>query len=87
MARFYHSPELDVTWELATQDDRLVINCRKHVNSKLTPVSRDLFFADWQPAMSYPHRFLLVFERDQDNTITALRLTGNTVRRVKFVRQ
>jgi len=80
----YYSSELDITWVLAMQDDHLVINCRKHVDSKLTPLSRDFFFADWQPSMSYPHRFLLVFERDPEGAITALRLTGDTVRRVIF---
>ena len=83
----YYSPELDSTWVLAMQEDHLVINCRKHVEGKLSPVSRDFFHADWQPAMSYPHRFLLVFERDPDGTITALRLTGDTVRRMKFERR
>jgi CubicO group peptidase (beta-lactamase class C family) len=83
----YYSSELDITWTLAAQNDHLVTQCRKYVDSKLTPVSRDFFDADWKPLMSYPEKFLVVFERDAVDRITGFRVSGNSVRRLKFVRQ
>jgi hypothetical protein len=83
----YYSPELDITWILRTEDDHLVAQRRKYVDSQLTPVFVDAFGDDWGPLMGYPTTYLVVFERDEQDLITGLRVSGTRVRHLRFVRQ
>ncbi len=83
----YYSPELDVYWTIEADDDHLIGKRRKYVDSKLTPLFRDAFSDDWQPLMDYPTTYLLVFERDEHDGITGLRVSGTRVRNLRFTRQ
>ncbi len=83
----YYSPELDVYWTIEADDDYLIGKRRKYVDSKLTPLFRDAFSDDWQPLMGYPTTYLLVFERDEQDSITGLRVSGTCVRNLRFTRQ
>ncbi|MBN2393701.1 MAG: hypothetical protein JXR84_23415, partial [Anaerolineae bacterium] len=80
----YYSPELDITWTLIIEDDHLVAQRRKYVDSKLSPLFRDAFSDDWGPLMSYPTAYLVIFERDAHDAITGLRVSGACVRNLKF---
>jgi hypothetical protein len=83
----YYSPELDLTWTLIAKDDHLVAQRHKYVDSQLTPVFVDAFGDDWGPLMGYPTTYLVVFERDEQDLITGLRVSGTRVRHLRFVRQ
>ena len=83
----YYSPELDVYWTLVAEDDHLVARRRKYVDSKLAPLFRDAFHDDWEPLMGYPTTYLIVFERDERDTITGLRVSGSGVRHLGFIKQ
>ena len=80
----YYSPELDITWTLIIENDHLVAQRRKYVDSKLSPLFRDAFSDDWGPLMGYPTAYLVVFERDAHDAITALRVSGACVRNLEF---
>jgi CubicO group peptidase (beta-lactamase class C family) len=83
----YYSPELDITWKLVVEDDQLVGQRRKYVDSKLAPLFRDAFRDDWGPLMGYPTTYLVVFERDGHNLVTGLRVSGSSVRHLHFRKQ
>lgn len=83
----YYSSELDISWTLVAKDKHLVVQCRKYVDSKLTPVSRDIFNNDWKPLMSYSAKYLVVFQRDGHDAISGLRVSGIAVRNLNFIRQ
>jgi hypothetical protein len=80
----YYSPELDVYWTLVAGDGHLVAKRHKYVDSKLSPVFVDAFSDDWQPIMGYPATYLAVFQRDERNAISGLRVSGTRVRNLKF---
>ncbi len=84
--RFY-SPELDIYWTFAARNDHLVAQRRKYVDSKLTPLFRDTFSDDWEPLMDYPTTYLVSFERDENDKITGLRVSGTRIRNLKFIKQ
>lgn len=86
-ASLYYSPELDIHWRIIVEDDHLVAKRRKYVDSQLTPLFPDAFSDDWAPLMGYPTTYLVVFERDTNGTITGLRVSGTSMRHLKFVRQ
>jgi len=83
----YYSPELDVYWTLVAEDDHLVAQRRKYMNSKLTPLFRDAYSDDWEPLMGYPTTYLVAFERDKRDTIIGLRVSGTRVRNLRFIKQ
>jgi hypothetical protein len=83
----YYSPELDIYWTLVASDGNLVAQRRKYVDSVLAPLFRDAFRDDWTPLMGYPAAYLVVFARDEHGTVTGLRVSGNRVRHVAFVRE
>jgi CubicO group peptidase (beta-lactamase class C family) len=83
----YYSPELDIHWRIVVEDDHLVAKRRKYVDSRLTPLFSDAFSDDWTPLMGYPTTYLVVFERDTNGAIIGLRVSGDRVRHLKFVRQ
>jgi hypothetical protein len=83
----YYSPELDIYWTVEMGQDHLRIKRRKYVDSKLTPLFTDAFSDDWLPLMGYPTTYLLVFERDEHESITGLRVSGTRVRNLSFTRQ
>jgi hypothetical protein len=83
----YYSPELEIYWTLVAGDEHLVAQRRKYVDSKLTPLFRDACHEDWEPLMGYPATYLVVFERDERDTITGLRVSGTSVRHLGFVKQ
>ncbi len=83
----YYSPELDIYWTLVAEDDHLVAQRRKYVDSKLTPLFRGAFSDDWEPLMGYPTTYLVVFEGDERGTITGLRVSGTRVRHFRFIKQ
>ncbi|MGC9335221.1 MAG: hypothetical protein ACP5JJ_13795, partial [Anaerolineae bacterium] len=83
----YYSPELDITWTLVAQDDHLVAQRRKYMDSKLTSVFVDAFSDDWGPLMGYPTTYLVLFERDGRGTVTGLRVSGDRVRHLWFIKQ
>jgi VCBS repeat-containing protein len=83
----YYSPELDITWTLEVQDGCLVALRRKYVDSQLSPLFRDAFSDDWGPLMGFPTTYLVIFERDQDGMVTGLRVSGTSVRHLRFVKQ
>lgn len=83
----YYSPELDIYWTVATEDDNVVVRRRKYVDSKLTPLFVDAFSDDWEPLLGYPTTYLIVFERDARDTVTGLRVSGTRVRNLRFVKR
>jgi hypothetical protein len=83
----YYSPELDITWTIAAGDGGLVARRRKYVDSRLTPLFADAFRDDWQPILGYPRTYMVLFEREEGGAITGLRVSGNAVRRLRFVKQ
>jgi hypothetical protein len=72
-----NSPELDFTWKIVAEDDHLIAQRRKYVDSKLTPVFVDAFRDDWEPLMGYPASYLVVFERDERDSIPDVRVSGH----------
>lgn len=85
-AGHYYSPELDVYWRLEVGQGCLIAKRHKYVDSTLTPLFDDAFNDDWQPIMGYPTSYLVIFERDDRNAITGLRVSGTRVRHLRFVR-
>jgi CubicO group peptidase (beta-lactamase class C family) len=83
----YHSLELDVYWTVEAGDGHLVAKRRKYPDSKLTPLFADAFSDDWTPLMGYPTTYLVLFERDAQQAITGLRVSGTRVRNLKFVHE
>jgi hypothetical protein len=83
----YYSPELDIYWTLAVEDGHLVAKRRKYVDSHLTPLFHDTFSDDWTPLMGYPTTYLVVFERDEHDTVSGLRASGSRVRHLGFVKR
>ena len=83
----YYSPELDIYWNIFPEEDHLVARRRKYVDSKLTPLFRDTFSDNWEPLMGYPTTYLVAFERDENENVTGLRVSGSRVRNLKFNRQ
>jgi CubicO group peptidase (beta-lactamase class C family) len=83
----YYSPELDIVWTVAAEDDGLVARRRKYVDSQFSLLFRDAFSDDWTPLMGYPTTYLAVFERDAQGGIAALRVSGTRVRNLRFDRQ
>lgn len=82
----YYSPELDIYWRIEVMDGQLTCKRRKYVDSILSPVFTDVFHDDWTPLMDYPASYLIVFERDQQDTISGLRVSGNRVRNLIFIK-
>jgi hypothetical protein len=80
----YYSPELDITWTLIIEEDHLVAQRRKYVDSKLSTLFRDAFSDDWGPLMGYPSAYLVVFERDAHDAVTGLLVSGACVRNLRF---
>ncbi len=83
----YYSPELDIYWMIEAGDTHLIAKRRKYVDSKLTPLFTDAFSDDWLPLMDYPTTYLVVFERDEHDTITGLCVSGTRVRNLGFTKQ
>jgi len=83
----YYSPELDIYWTIEAGEDHLTAKRRKYVDSQLTPLFRDAFSDDWEPLMGYPTTYLIIFERDELDAITGLRVSGTRVRHLKFVKE
>ncbi|MCK4786361.1 MAG: serine hydrolase [Desulfobacteraceae bacterium] len=83
----YYSPELDIYWTIEVGDNHLIAKRRKYVDSKLTPLFTDAFGDDWLPLMDYPTTYLVVFERDEHDTITGLCVSGTRVRNLRFIKQ
>jgi CubicO group peptidase (beta-lactamase class C family) len=83
----YYSPELDIYWTLEAGDDHLIARRRKYVDSKLKPLFADAFSDDWTPLMGYPTTYLALFERDDQGTITGLRVSGTRVRNLRFIKE
>jgi CubicO group peptidase (beta-lactamase class C family) len=83
----YYSPELDIYWGIEVGDNHLIAKRRKYVDSKLTPLFTDAFSDDWEPLMGYPTTYLVVFERDERDAITGLRVSGTRVRHLRFIKQ
>jgi len=83
----YYSPELDLCWTIAGADDHLIAKRRKYIDSKLTPLFADAFRDDWTPLMGYPTTYLVVFERDAQQAICGLRVSGTRVRNLQFVKE
>ena len=80
----YYSPELDIHWRIEAGDKNLIAKRRKYLDSFLTPVFEDGFSDDWTPIMGYPRKFLVVFQRDQDEHINGLSVSGDEVRNLHF---
>jgi hypothetical protein len=83
----YYSSELDLSWTIEGADDHLVAKRRKYIDSKLTPLFADAFRDDWTPLMGYPTTYLVVFERDAQQAISGLRVSGTRVRNLQFVKE
>jgi hypothetical protein len=83
----YYSPELDIYWTIEAGVDHLIAKRRKYVDSQLTPLFRDAFSDDWGPLMGYPTTYLVVFERDEHDAVTGLRVSGTRVRHLEFVKE
>jgi len=47
----------------------------------------DAFSDDWTPLMGYPTTYTVVFERDQEGTVTGLRVSGTRVRNLQFIKE
>lgn len=85
-AGHYYSPELDVYWRLEVGQGCLIARRHKYVDSTLTPLFDDAFNDDWEPIMGYPTSYLVIFERDAQNAIIRLRVSGTRVRHLRFVK-
>jgi hypothetical protein len=83
----YYSTELDIYWTIVIRNDHLICRRRKYVDSHLTSIFADGFSDDWLPIMGYPTTYLVVFERDERDTITGFRVSGSRVRNLRFTKQ
>jgi CubicO group peptidase (beta-lactamase class C family) len=83
----YYSSELDLYWTVEAGDGHLIAKRRKYVESRLTPLFTDAFSDDWTPLMGYPTTYLIVFERDDRQAITGLRVSGTRVRNLQFIKE
>ena len=83
----YYSPELDIHWTFLAEEDHLIAERRKYPDSQLTALFRDTFKDDWTPLMGYPTTYLVRFERDEQDNIVGLTVSGDRVRNIRFNRQ
>ena len=83
----YYSPELDIYWDLFAEEDHLIAKRRKYPDSQLTALFRDTFKDDWAPLMGYPTTYLVRFERNGQEKIVGLTVSGDRVRHIRFNRQ
>ncbi|UCH57693.1 MAG: beta-lactamase family protein [Candidatus Bathyarchaeota archaeon] len=74
----YHSPELDVSYNVMLQDDQLVLKRRKHDETPLLPTIPDGFSANGVN---------LFFSRDERNNVSGFRLSSGRIRNLLFVRK
>jgi hypothetical protein len=83
----YYSPELDINWDFFAEEDHLIAKRRKYPNSQLTALFHDTFKDDWAPLMGYPTTYLVRFERDGQDKIVGLTVSGDRVRHISFSKQ
>jgi CubicO group peptidase (beta-lactamase class C family) len=77
----YFSPELRTQYYLALRDSQLVISHQRNPDFNLVPQSEDTFRGEtW-------HAGSIVFERNEQGQITALRVSNGRVRNLKFIRE
>ncbi len=77
----YYSPELETSYTLAVEEDRLVARHIRHDPATLTPDSPDRF------AGSEFYLNQVRFERDEQGEITGLRVSNGRVRHLLFERR
>ncbi len=86
----YYSPELDVTWVLAMEDDKLTVQRKRQGRSLLMPMTADVFTDDWVGAIIHTSgKHALAFERNEDNAVVGFRLSdaGGSARNLRFVKK
>jgi CubicO group peptidase (beta-lactamase class C family) len=70
----YYSPELDVTWTVASKDGKLVIKRRRFNDTTLEPIFEDAFQGPG----------LIRFTRNSSGKVSGLLLGGGRVRNLRF---
>ncbi|MFN2302992.1 MAG: serine hydrolase domain-containing protein, partial [Anaerolineales bacterium] len=83
----YYSPELEIDWILSVAANHLIAKRRKYPDSQLTVLFQDTFRDDWEPLMGYPTTYLVCFVRDEEGKVIGLRVSGDRVRNIYFVKQ
>ena len=86
----YYSRELDVTWRIVLEEDDLVVYRRRQGESRLYPVTEDVFSDNWMASIARSSSMptALAFERDYDQSISGFRISdsGARVRNILFDR-
>jgi CubicO group peptidase (beta-lactamase class C family) len=87
----YYSPELDVSWKITLDGDKLVVQRRRQGCSSLIPMIADVFSDAWIGGIlhSAAKPVTLVFERDANGAVSGYRLSdsGGRVCNLVFVKQ
>jgi len=72
----YHSVELDVTWRVALEDERLAVHRKRQGVSHLVPVCQDVFADAWAGQILHGSaQWVIAFDRSEDR-IDGLRVTA-----------
>jgi hypothetical protein len=82
----YHSPELNVYWQLVLDGDQLLARHQRYADTRLIPVFADGFQNDWSAAAGYPCSYIMVFGRDAQGQINGFRLSDDRMRHLRFDR-
>ncbi len=82
----FESTELGIRWVIEVGAERLVVHRPRFPDTIMTPVFRDGFEDDWGPVMEFPFSFVAVFDRDAAGVVDGLRVSGDRVRNLRFVR-
>jgi CubicO group peptidase (beta-lactamase class C family) len=83
----YYSPELDVYWNIEIDGNQLVVHRRKYPDTWLTPLFKDVLSDDWFSITGYPKTLLLAFTRDEQGKINGLKVSGERIRNLRFIKE
>jgi CubicO group peptidase (beta-lactamase class C family) len=86
----FYSRELDVTWRIFLEGDDLMVQRRRQGQSRLNPVTRDVFSDDWMASLTHSggKPATMVFERDHNQSPSGFRVSdsGARVKNLSFTK-
>jgi CubicO group peptidase (beta-lactamase class C family) len=86
----YYSQELDVSWKILLEGDDLVVHRRRQGQSKLNPVTQDVFADDWMASITHSKSkpLTIVFERGQNQFPSGFGISdsGARVKNLRFLK-
>ncbi|MCP5101030.1 MAG: beta-lactamase family protein [Chloroflexi bacterium] len=82
----YCCPELNVYWQIVLENEQLVVKHQRVADTQLTAVFTDGFKNDWTAAAGFPYSFFVIFDRDEDGTISGFGISDDRMRNLKFYR-